>query len=318
MRRFSVVAILLGAQVALANPTKHAAMSFAPPVVTGTLDSKVVAPIVKRAKTQLLACYKKGLAKAVDDFQGEVKISFTIAADGKVTSSAATGFNTDLETCVAQVVAKLRFAKKGGDASTEVTYPINFSDGNIYGGLIGNEAGEMSGGFGFGRSGFGPGGGGTGWGTIGTGSGTGSGYGGGGGRGGMRGRASAVPNLSIGQPSTAGTGELDKAIIRRYIKRNAAKLLYCYEKELLANTKLAEGTVTTEFQIMKTGLVASGVKASGVDANVSTCVADVIQAIEFPKPKNDGEVNMTYPFTFRKPTPQPADDQRSSTPSPRK
>ncbi len=44
-----------------------------------------------------------------------------------------------------------------------------FDDSNIYGGLLGNEPGEMNGGFGFGRSGFGPGGGGTGWGTIGTG-----------------------------------------------------------------------------------------------------------------------------------------------------
>jgi len=60
-----------------------------------------------------------------------------------------------------------------------------FDDTNIYGGLLGNEAGEMNGGFGYGRSGFGPGGGGTGWGTIGTGrygtighgSGTGSGTG---------------------------------------------------------------------------------------------------------------------------------------------
>ncbi|HVK86145.1 MAG TPA: VIT domain-containing protein, partial [Kofleriaceae bacterium] len=52
-----------------------------------------------------------------------------------------------------------------------------FDDINVYGGLLGGEAG----GFGFGRSGFGPGGGGTGWGTIGTGRygiiGNGSGYG---------------------------------------------------------------------------------------------------------------------------------------------
>ena len=88
----------------------------------------------------------------------------------------------------------------------------------------------MNGGFGFGRSGFGPGGGGTGWGTIGTGrygtighgSGTGSGYGVGGGRGGMRGRTSAVPTVSIGQPNAQG--DLDKAIIRRYIKRNIQKI----------------------------------------------------------------------------------------------
>jgi len=178
-----------------------------------------------------------------------------------------------------------------------------FDDTNIYGGLLGNEAGEMNGGFGFGRSGFGPGGGGTGWGTIGTGrygtighgSGTGSGYGVGGGRGGMRGRSAAVPTVSIGQPSAQG--DLDKAIIRRYIKRNIQKIQYCYEKELLAKPGLS-GTVATQFFITPNGNVASA-SGSGVDPNVASCVASVIKAIEFPKPKGGGGVQVNYPFTFR-------------------
>jgi hypothetical protein len=178
-----------------------------------------------------------------------------------------------------------------------------FDDTNIYGGLLGNEAGEMQGGFGFGRSGFGPGGGGTGWGTIGTGrygtighgSGTGSGYGVGGGRGGMKGRTSSVPTVSIGSPTAQG--DLDKAIIRRYIKRNIAKIQYCYEKELLAKPTLS-GTVTTQFFITPNGNVASA-SGSGVDGDVSSCVASVIKGIEFPKPKGGGGVQVNYPFTFR-------------------
>jgi FHA domain len=178
-----------------------------------------------------------------------------------------------------------------------------FDDSNIYGGLLGNEAGEMNGGFGFGRSGFGPGGGGTGWGTIGTGrygtighgSGTGSGYGVGGGRGGMRGRTSAVPTVSIGQPNAQG--DLDKAIIRRYIKRNIQKITYCYEKQLLAKPGLA-GTVSTQFFISPNGNVTAS-NGSGVDSEVANCVADVIHGIEFPKPKGGGGVQVNYPFTFR-------------------
>jgi hypothetical protein len=178
-----------------------------------------------------------------------------------------------------------------------------FDDTNIYGGLLGNEVGEMNGGFGFGRSGFGPGGGGTGWGTIGTGrygtighgAGTGSGYGVGGGRGGMRGRTSAVPTVSIGQPNAQG--DLDKAIIRRYIKRNQQKIQYCYEKELLAKPSLA-GTVMTNFLIKPNGNV-SRATGNGVDPNVASCVADVIRNIEFPKPKGGGNVQVNYPFIFR-------------------
>ena len=178
-----------------------------------------------------------------------------------------------------------------------------FDDANIYGGLLGNEAGEMNGGSGFGRSGFGPGGGGTGWGTIGTGrygtighgSGTGNGYGVGGGRGGMHGRPSAVPAVQIGQPTS--NGDLDKAIIRRYIKRNIQKITYCYEKQLVAKPGLA-GTVQTQFFIAPGGNVQSA-NASGVDGEVASCVADVLKSIEFPKPKGGGGVNVNYPFIFR-------------------
>jgi hypothetical protein len=205
----------------------------------------------------------------------------------------------------AGILGSTALQQGGAFASLTGTGDISsgFDDTNIYGGLLGNEAGEMNGGFGYGRSGFGPGGGGTGWGTIGTGrygtighgSGTGSGYGVGGGRGGMRGRTSAVPTVSIGQPNAQG--DLDKAIIRRYIKRNIQKIQYCYEKELLAKSNLA-GTVSTQFFITPNGNVASS-SGSGVDPEVANCVANVIKGIEFPKPKGGGGVQVNYPFTFR-------------------
>jgi len=205
----------------------------------------------------------------------------------------------------AGILGSTKLTDGGAFASLTGTGDISsgFDDTNIYGGLLGNEAGEMNGGFGYGRSGFGPGGGGTGWGTIGTGrygtighgSGTGSGYGVGGGRGGMRGRSAAVPTVSIGQPNAQG--DLDKAIIRRYIKRNIQKIQYCYEKELLAKSNLA-GTVQTQFFITPNGNVASST-GSGVDPQVASCVAAVIKGIEFPKPKGGGGVQVNYPFTFR-------------------
>jgi hypothetical protein len=205
----------------------------------------------------------------------------------------------------AGVLGSAMLAQGGSFASITGTGDISsgFDDMDIQGGLLGNEAGEMNGGFGFGRSGFGPGGGGTGWGTIGTGrygtighgSGTGSGYGVGAGRGGMRGRAASVPQVRIGQPQAVG--DLDKAIIRRYIKRNIQKITYCYEKQLLANAGL-EGTVNTQFFISPNGTVTTA-NANGVNGEVANCVAAVIKAIEFPKPKGGGGVQVNYPFNFR-------------------
>jgi len=110
----------------------------------------------------------------------------------------------------------------------------------------------------------------------------------------MRGRTAAVPTVSIGQPSSQG--DLDKAIIRRYIKRNIQKIQYCYEKQLLAKPTLS-GTVQTQFFITPNGTVASA-SGSGVDSEVSSCVADVIKSIEFPKPKGGGSVTVNYPFIF--------------------
>jgi FHA domain len=194
-----------------------------------------------------------------------------------------------------------------GGAFSSLTGTGDFSSGlddaNVYGGLLGDEVGEMQGGFGFGRSGFGPGGGGTGWGTIGTGnygtighgSGTGSGYGVGSGRGGMRGRRSSPPAVHIG--NAVATGDLDKNIIRRYIRQKLPRITYCYEKQLLVREDLS-GTVVTQFQISPQGAVLNS-KAEGVSKEVADCVAEVIQGIQFPKPKGGGLVQVRYPFTFR-------------------
>jgi len=197
-------------------------------------------------------------------------------------------------------------AQQGG-AFASLTGTADFSSGlddrDVYGGLLGNEVGEMAGGWGYGISGVGPGGGGTGWGTIGTGkygtighgSGTGSGYGTGSGRGGMRGRKASPPQVKIGNASA--TGDLDKNIIRRYIRRKLPRIRNCYEKELLVNQAL-NGTIVTQFQISPQGSVLNAT-ANGVDPKVASCVAEAIKSIQFPKPKGGGLVNVRYPFTFR-------------------
>ena len=96
--------------------------------------------------------------------------------------------------------------------------------------------------------------------------------------------------------SATGSGDLDKAIIRRYIKRNIQKITYCYEKQLLAKPGL-QGTVQSQFFITPNGNVTSST-GSGFDPEVANCVADVIGGIEFPKPKGGGGVQVNYPFTF--------------------
>jgi hypothetical protein len=190
------------------------------------------------------------------------------------------------------------------------TISSGLDDADINGGLLGTEVGEMNGGFGVALSGFGPGGNGTSWGTIGTGRygtigysdkpGLGFGVGTCGGTTegkGCRGmnRRAAVPAVRMGEISPVG--DLDKNIIRRYVRRKLDRIKYCYEKQLLSKPGIA-GTVMSDFQISPQGTVLSS-KAAGVDDVVASCVAEVIATISFPAPPKGGLVQVRYPFTFR-------------------
>ena len=66
--------------------------------------------------------------------------------------------------------------------------------------------------------------------------------------------------------------------------------------QLLVNQGL-KGTVVSNFVISEQGAVIKS-KATGVNADVSGCVAGVISTIQFPKPKGAGIVNVRYPFNF--------------------
>jgi len=106
-----------------------------------------------------------------------------------------------------------------------------------------------------------------------------------------------APTVQVLIPQPRVVGSLDAAIIRRYVKRQTAKLRYCYEKVLLAKPTLA-GTTIAQFTINAAGRVVASI-ATGLDKEVDSCVADTIKQIEFPKPPdNDTAIQVNYPFTF--------------------
>ena len=196
---------------------------------------------------------------------------------------------------------------KGGIASLSSLqdFSSGFDDADIYGPLFGS-AGEGQGNFGGGRHGFGAGGGckpgewcgiiGAGrYGTIGNGSKVGQGWGEPGtGVGRPRRHVAQGPTDMIGRPIIGG--DLDRAIIRRYIRQNIDKISYCYEKQLLAKPGLG-GTVNVQFLIAGNGSVQAS-SGSGLDSEVAGCVAGVIKNIKFPAPANGGNVQVNYPFNF--------------------
>ena len=196
---------------------------------------------------------------------------------------------------------------KPGGAFASLTGSADFSSGlddqDILGG---DEVAEMQGGWGYGLPGQGPGGGGTASGAVGLGkygnigapdNGTGIGYGYGTA---ARRRQGPAPKVKIGNVETVG--DLDKNIIRRYVRRKLPRIRHCYEKELLVVPTLA-GTVVTKFTISPQGTVSDST-ASGIDnKEIESCVAKAMDSIQFPKPKGGGTVKARYPFSF-----EPADE----------
>ena len=196
-------------------------------------------------------------------------------------------------------------ALSGGIAAlaSQADYASGFDNVSIAGPIFGAD-GAGHGNFGGGLSGFGMGGGctqepcgiiGTSrYGTIGTGTKAGDGWGPGNSHGRLPSRVASVPTPVLGPPRTSG--DLDKEIIRRYVKRYVNQVGYCYEKELLAKPGLA-GTVSVQFLIAPDGTVQSA-NGSGMDDEVSRCVATVVKQIKFPRPTNGGAVQVNYPFNF--------------------
>jgi hypothetical protein len=113
---------------------------------------------------------------------------------------------------------------------------------------------------------------------------------------GLRARRTAPPTARLA-PATS-TGDLDKAIIRRYMKRQLAKFQYCYERE----SPTGSDKVLVTFMIASDGKVAAATATADRDVRVADCVRGVVKDIEFPRPKS-GTVDVIQPIEYARPTP---------------
>jgi hypothetical protein len=103
-----------------------------------------------------------------------------------------------------------------------------------------------------------------------------------------------VPSLVVGQPLVT---TMERAIVRRYIKRNIQKLQYCYEKQLFTRPGVA-GSMTIDFTIQPPGNV-TDTRVTSPTPEITACATDVVNAIMFPKPPEGKPANVQFPFTLR-------------------
>ncbi|MGE0404307.1 MAG: AgmX/PglI C-terminal domain-containing protein [Kofleriaceae bacterium] len=91
-------------------------------------------------------------------------------------------------------------------------------------------------------------------------------------------------------------GELDKEIIRRYIRRKLPAITGCYDKQLLVDGTFS-GAVKTSFVIDPMGHTRD-ITAAGMHPEVASCIAGVISTIQFPRSNGGGSTRVHYPFSF--------------------
>ena len=101
-----------------------------------------------------------------------------------------------------------------------------------------------------------------------------------------------LPSSAKPVAPVSSLGELDRATVQLYINRHRQRIKHCYEQRLLVQPTLA-GTVTARFVVDPEGKVASST-ASGLDDEVSSCIADAIKDIAFPR--SGSSLKVTMPF----------------------
>jgi hypothetical protein len=125
-----------------------------------------------------------------------------------------------------------------------------------------------------------------------------------------KGRAEAVNDMRRGRAgfhSATGAmqllninfqGDFTKPLIKEGVRAKMPELTACYDKALAKQPGLS-GHANSQFFIMPDGKVASAsASASGFDPEAGACMADVLETIQFPKPKGGGGVLVHFVFRF--------------------
>ena len=96
--------------------------------------------------------------------------------------------------------------------------------------------------------------------------------------------------------STGGTGKLPATTIRKVLRDKMPAYIACYQKARERTPDL-HGRVAAFLRISPSGAVGEVEMRPDRDARLSSCLADEIKALKFPKPKG-GSIDVVYPLDF--------------------
>lgn len=99
------------------------------PIVTGSLDKKIIRRVVSQHRREVRYCYEKELLKE-SDLAGRITVKFTISGNGDVIAAMVTKstmHNRDVESCISSKIRRWVFPEPKGGGIVVVKYPFHFS-----------------------------------------------------------------------------------------------------------------------------------------------------------------------------------------------
>ena len=94
--------------------------------MSGSLDKSIIRRYIRKKVAAVRHCYEKALV--VDPkLAGRLVLSFQINSDGTVSDVKASGFgNEEVDACVAEQIASIKFPSTNDGSIIKVSYPFNF------------------------------------------------------------------------------------------------------------------------------------------------------------------------------------------------
>ena len=105
------------------------ALALGPPAAptTWTTDNDTIRGVVMANLVPIKSCYEKRL-QIDPTASGTTTATFTITPDGAVTASTASGFDPDVDSCVAQAIeTQMKFPPTPARGHIQVSYPFVFT-----------------------------------------------------------------------------------------------------------------------------------------------------------------------------------------------
>ncbi len=107
-------------------------------------------------------------------------------------------------------------------------------------------------------------------------------------------KSAPVPQVRIRRRKVLG--QLDRAIVHRFVRNEARAFRACYQRTLNKEPEL-EGRMDLQFMIIQNGRTRA-VRTKGLHKRVDACVAKRVDGIVFPSGSWDGTVQVEYTLTF--------------------